>query len=211
MTIGDIIEQRKISEILHFTTNRGITGILATGDVKSRKLLPKEKYLEYVYMYNCKERHRDTIWHDYVNLSLTTVNKKLFGISSGNWHAAMDGWWCILSFSPEILTHDGVIFTTTNNIYTGVKRDTGPRGLEKLFSPRIIQWSNNIVRRNPNIPTNQPTCQQAEVLYPQELSIQYLQRIYVEADDHASAIESQFDVLNIPEYECLVEPDLFFT
>ena len=209
MTIEDIIEQRGISEILHFTTNWGITGILGTGVVKSRKRLPEEEYLEYIYMYNCESRNRDITWHDYVNLSLTTVNRKLFGISAGNWHAKMDGWWCILSFSPETLTHDGVIFTTTNNIYTGVKRDKGSGGLEKLFSPITIQWRNNIVRRTPNTPTNQPTCPQAEVLYPQELSIQYLQCIYVKADDHASAIESQFDLFNISEYECLVEPGRF--
>ena len=57
MTIQEIIQKRKIKEILHFTTNKGITGILATGVLKARSLLPKAKHLEYVYQYNCPPKY----------------------------------------------------------------------------------------------------------------------------------------------------------
>ena len=209
MTITDIVRRREITEILHFTTNRGITGIVAAGVVKSRRRLPEDKYLECVYIYNCKSRSRDKPWHDYVNLSVTTVNRRLFGISSGSWHAAMDGWWCILSFVPDILSHDGVVFTTTNNIYTGVRRSNGPHGLEQLFAPEIVQWDHQLATRSLKIPNNQPTCEQAEVLYPRELSLEYLQRIYFACDDHAAEVDSLFDVLKSRTYDCMVEPGLF--
>lgn len=210
MTIEDIIINRGIEEILHFTTNKGVTGILAAGVVLSRKRLPADKHLEHIYLYNCPNRSRDRKWHDYINLSITSVNRYLFGISQGNWHSDMDGFWAILSFSPEILTHPGVYFTTTNNAYSDVKRDQGPEGLEALFANTVSSYG-SVIKREPTTPKNQPTCRQAEVLYPGQLSINYLKRIYVDSSDHACAIESQFDVLpNLPRLgDCIVKHDLF--
>jgi hypothetical protein len=57
-----------------------------------------------------------------VNLSISRINARLFNISAKNWHRALDGWWAVLSFDPLILTHDGVVFATTNNAYPGVIR-----------------------------------------------------------------------------------------
>ncbi len=157
MTIQELLVQRDIKEILHFTTNRGITGMLATGFLKSRNLLPNEARLEFVYQYNCPDRSRDQKWWDYINFSITSVNRHLFGISYGNWHAAEDGWWCILSFTPEICTHDGVYFTTTNNMYSGVKRRQSYQGLAAMFASKIERWTNNIIERPLTLPNNQPT------------------------------------------------------
>jgi len=155
MTIDDIIVARGIEEVLHFTTNKGITGMIASGYVFSRRRLPDEKHLEHVYRYNCPDRSRDVDWHGYVNLSVTTVNRNLFGISKGKWHRADDGWWCIASFVPEVMLHDGVVFATTNNMYSGVLRQAGSSGLEQLFAPHIYLWSGNRVARLPSLPANQ--------------------------------------------------------
>lgn len=208
MTVDDIIAARNIKEVLHFTTNRGITGMIATGRVLSRERLPDEKHLEHVYQCNCPDRSRDANWHDYVNLSITTVNRRLFGISKGKWDSAGDGWWCIASFVPEIMTHEGVQFTTTNNMYSGVRRYTDPDGLEKLFGPQICQWENKAVTRTPSCPPNQPTCGQAEVLYPGELSLDYLQRLYVKTPDDAAALESILS-LYPRDIEVVEQPELF--
>lgn len=210
MTIREIILKRKIKEILHFTTNRGITGILASNALKARKLLPEEKYLEYVYQYNCPFRPRDQAWWGYVNLSITSVNRRLFGISAGKWHAHEDGWWCILSFDPKICTHKGVYFTTTNNMYSGVIRKKGPLGLEALFAPSIAQWQGKAISRPSSLPENQPTCEQAEVLYPKEVSLEYLLQVYVANNEDAAkfdSIKSLFrDWSHIP---CLVNRKFF--
>jgi len=191
MTIQDTIEQRGIHEVLHFTTNKGITGILATGFLKARKLLSEDYYLEHIYQYNCKDRSRDMAWEGYVNLSITSVNRQLLGISSGKWHANEDGWWCILSFTPDICSHPGVYFTTTNNMYSnGVKRARGVEGLNAMFASQITQWPGRILCRPSEIPDNQPTCEQAEVLYPEQISLKYLQKIYVMNNDIAVNLES---------------------
>src|SRR5437899_1547768 len=99
MNIRGLIAERQIRQVLHFTTDRGLVGILASRAVKPRKRLSTDKYLEHIYKPNCENRIRDSAWHDYVNLSIETINAHLFGISSGNWHRDLDGWWCILSFS----------------------------------------------------------------------------------------------------------------
>jgi len=210
MNIQNIIEQRGIQEILHFTTNKGITGIIATGFLTARKLLPEDDYLEHIYKYNCENRSRDEDWLDFVNLSITSVNRKLFGISSGKWHAGDDGWWCILSFSPVICSHEGVYFTTTNNMYSGVKRMQGADGLNAMFASRITQWSSSVICRPSSLPDKQPTCEQAEVLYPKQISLKYLQKIYVINNDIAATLESIKKIFsewqNVP---CEINVNLF--
>ena len=55
-SIAEIVTQRGIEEVLHFTTNKGLTGILAEGAVLPRKRLPEHKYLEHVYEPNAEMR-----------------------------------------------------------------------------------------------------------------------------------------------------------
>ena len=124
----------------------------------------------------------------------------------------MDGWWCILSFSPEILAHSGVVFCTTNNAYNKVvQRGEGPSNLDSLFMERVVEYeSGTIAVRRGSTPLNQPTSAQAEVLYPKELSLEYLQKVYVKESDDASAIESQFGLY--PDgfmVRCVEKPELF--
>jgi len=209
MSIDEIITHRGIREVLHFTTNRGLVGALALAALKPRKRLPRETYLEFIYKPNCADRSRDVAWHDYVNLSITRINARLFGISSENWHRDINGWWCVLSFTPDILTHEGVIFTTTNNMYTGVQRDSGTQGLEALFAPRIVQWYGTVVTRSADAKSCEPTCIQAEVLYPGDLSVSYLQRIYVRDPENVDPIHGVFGALSMNSVPISVEPGVF--
>lgn len=213
MTIEDIIIKRGIKEILHFTTNLGFIGILDSSCVKPRKILPDNRRLEHILKLNCPDRSRDQEWHNHVNLSITSVNNYLFRIARVKWHKDGDvDWWCILSFRTEIITHSGVVFCTTNNAYTKVvKRGCGVTGLEGLFADTIVEYeSGTTARRHPSMPPNQPTSMQAETLYPGELSLDYLQRIYVNEVEHASAIEGQWAIyFDKPCVECVVRPKLF--
>ncbi|MBY0446914.1 MAG: DarT ssDNA thymidine ADP-ribosyltransferase family protein, partial [Burkholderiales bacterium] len=137
MTIEEVLRERRITEILHFTTNTGILGILDTKQLKARDRLNDDARLEYIFTPNAKDRARDSNWHGYVNLSVSRINT-WFATSSGNWHRHKGVWWCIVSFSPEILNHEGVIFTTTNNIYTSVKRAPKVDGFEAMFAQKVV-------------------------------------------------------------------------
>ena len=204
MSIAALVARRGIAEVLHFTTNSGLTGILASGAAKARSNLLEDTYLEHILKHNCPARGRNAGWHSYVNLSITRINSRLFGISVGNWHKDLDGWWCILAFDPTVLTHDGVIFTTTNNIYPSCNRQAGIAGLESMFAPVVSGRYSTRIERYPGQPESEPTCIQAEVLYPQAVSTEFLRRIYVRDEEHRDAVHGIFGALSLPPIECVV-------
>lgn len=172
--------RRGIAEVLHFTTIQGAVGIIASGALKSRRRLPKEKYLEHVYRPNAAIRH-DVAWLDYVNLSISRINDSMFG-SSERWHVTEDVSWVVLSFVPEILGHPGVVFTTTNNIYPSCRRGEGLPGFNQLFDDPVFGRYNRRHTRA-GIPEHFTTDRQAEVLYPGEVDVGFLQRIDVQLDE----------------------------
>jgi hypothetical protein len=191
--VADVVAHRGITEVLHFSTNHGLTGILAEGAVLSRQRLPESQYLEHVYKPNASVR-RDRVWLDYINLSISRINTEFFGHST-RWHANHDVWWCALSFDPAILSDSGVVFATTNNIYTGCRHMSGADGLEALFAASVERWQGNVARRTPDMPAAWTTCRQAEVLYPGSLSCGHLRRVYVATGTHADTAAATCEVL----------------
>ena len=75
MSIEEVIALRGIREVMHFTTNRGLLGILAAKAIKPRKRLPGDAQLEYLFLPNTEYR-KDIAWVDYVNLSVSRVNNR---------------------------------------------------------------------------------------------------------------------------------------
>ncbi|MDE3260846.1 MAG: DarT ssDNA thymidine ADP-ribosyltransferase family protein [Acidobacteriota bacterium] len=174
-----------MTRILHFTTNRGVLGILAAGAVKSRKRLPEEQYLEHVYRPNTPWR-KDERWIDYVNLSVERINGSLFE-SSERWQRHGDVFWAVLSFDPVILGHPGVVFATTNNIYPTCCRAEGKDGFEAMFAATVRGRYESVSTRT-GLRPRWPTDRQAEVMYPGELSCKHLQQILVGTQDDAVAV-----------------------
>jgi len=211
MSVQDQIVRRKIDEVLHFTTSNGMLGILSTGRLLAHSLLPEEKLLAHILQINCKDRSRDREWHSYINLSLSRLNGSFFNISRG-WHETEDIFWCILSFHSKLMTHPGVLFATTNNAYPKTERAPDEAGLEALFGPSIRQFSSKWISRSKSLPDNHTTCHQAEVLYPEELSLSYLQKIYVKTVEHQDEVSALIALLR-PELETnvqvIVAPHLF--
>ena len=151
---------------------------------------------------------KDLDWLDYVNLSISRINSRFFS-SSNRWHRDKGIWWCILALDPEILTHDGVYFATTNNRYSGVRRAPGIEGLEVLFAPQSVQWEGRTVVRSASLPRSCPTCEQAEVLYPGEVSTRFLRRIYVATADDASDVHGQLAALDHSPVDVVVDKTKF--
>jgi hypothetical protein len=197
MTVAAVVERREITEVLHFTTNQGLLGMLASGGILSRQRLPEEKYLEHVYRPNAEVR-KDGRWIDYVNLSISHINTEFFGHSK-RWHQHEDVWWCVVSLDPVILTHEGVLFATTNNMYSGCRREAGEAGLEKLYAEEVTRWidlrERNVAERDPELEDSATTCHQAEVLYPGCVPLEYFQRVYVVHGRHADIVGSQSEML----------------
>jgi hypothetical protein len=193
MSVADFVDGHGISRVLHFTTNSGFLGMLASGSVKSRERLPKEKLLEHILEYNVTVR-KDAAWLDYVNLSIEMANGRFFTISSQHWHQGEDKWWVVLAFDPSILTHEGVVFTTTNNIYSGVRRGRGAPGIQELYVDRVELWSGKDLHRTGTMASSWTTCPQAEALYPKELSLEYLQEVFVSMPEHNDVVHAQLTI-----------------
>lgn len=214
MSLADLVRERGITEVLHFTTNEGLVGVLESGAVLPRSRLPKEKHLEYIYKPNCKIR-KDTAWLNFVNLSISWINPELFRISEG-WHRERDIFWCILSFDSAILMHAGVHFATTNNMYSGVHRGVGEGGFLALFDTEVVQYVERsrglpikTALRPTTHPMRLPTCSQAEVLYPEALSLDHLKGVYAPSEDLAFRIHATASVVLGRDVEVWVYPDLF--
>ena len=212
-TVSDVIHRRGIQEILHFTKgSSGLAGILHVQAVQSRFRLEQDHRLKYIFEPNAEFR-KDVDWLDYVNLSLSEINSAFFA-ASGHWHKEAGEWWVILSFDPVIAEHPGVFFTTTNNFYTGVKREEGPDGLQASFADRILRWhdwkrGDITVQRKVGIPEYLTTCEQAEILYPKEVSTKFLRRIYVRNGEDMDDTRAQLDVLGHAKVEVAVAPGRF--
>jgi len=201
-----VAADRGIEEILHFTTEKGVLGALQAGKLLSRKRVEDNPDLSFIF--TGVWPRRDPEWIDHVSLSLTRINRSLYLKAVEN---LPELWWAIMSFPAEILDHPGVLFTTTNNIYEKVcDRAEGAAGLRAMFKDRV-PWGyyGSVEHRQASRPENEPTDPQAEVLYPKEIPLKYLQRLYVPEEQHQSLVLAWCDVLEKPEPPMLVAPDLF--
>lgn len=205
LAISEWASARSIAEIVHFTPHNNLIGILASGFLKSTLRAERDEQVEHVFLPNAPSRIRDLPWLDYASLSVSRINSWLFGSSSGKWHR--DTSWVVLSFDPAILTHPGVVFATTNNAYPECRRAEGLPGLERLFGDRVIGYNGRVSGRYGS-PSNRPTDQGAEVLYPGELSLDFLQRIYVQTDEASDDVSGLCAVMG-RAVEIVVRPDMF--
>ncbi|MES2498779.1 MAG: DarT ssDNA thymidine ADP-ribosyltransferase family protein [Pseudomonadota bacterium] len=208
MTIAEIIAARQIDEVVHFTTNHGCLGSLYTGSLQSRARLEGDEMVEYLFKPNARLR-RDPGYLDHVSLSIGHINTQYFGTSARSWHRDEPIFWCILAFDPVILEHPNVVFSTTNNIYTSVQRGMGEQGFDRLFADRTVRWQGNIAGRQPAWPSHYPTCFQAEALYPQSVSTEFLQRIYVQTSADQSEVIGFLKATFHRDIAVLVEPQKF--
>ena len=188
LNILDLVRRRGIDHVLHFTTNLGLVGIFATRLIKARTLLDTNQYLEHLFTANNSVR-KDPAWAGYISFSVSHINAEHFRYSRGQ-HLLDDLWWCVLDLDPMILTHDGVIFVTANNIWPRSTRATGAKGLDALFAPTVAGRYSSVHVRDAETPSSWATCDEAEVLYPEELPSEYLRGIYVQNDAHAADVEA---------------------
>lgn len=192
-TIAEIVQERGIQEVVHFTTNHGVLGMFADGRLLSRQRLPRNKYLEHVYRPNASVR-KDPDWVDYISMSISRVNTRFFSFSQG-WEREVETWWAIVALDPAILSHEGVVFTTTNNIYPSCRRAPGAEGLEAMFEPEVASIYESVLTRKAEMPASWTTDDQAEVLYPGELPTSYLRKVYTATHEHADIVASQYEML----------------
>jgi hypothetical protein len=209
-SIEDIVAERQITRVVHFTTNPGLVGVTDAKAVHSRATLDEQERLSGISFPVWRDRGKDIDWVGHVNLSLSVVNDELLNYSRIR-HQGSDVWWLVLAFDPVILSHPGVVFTTTNNTHPPVLRAEGADGLEAMFAPRV-RWGKygSVKTRTTSTPDWQTTCLQAEVLYPGSVSLEYLKEIIVPEPERLDDVAGIFAALNVPLPATLTcDPDVF--
>lgn len=214
-----IYEKRGINEVVHFTTNKGLLGTLACGLLLSRHRLPENKLLQYIIFNNAEVRPEHSVyfdkkenWIDYVNLSLSEINRRYFDVSKNKWHEGKDIFWVILAFDPVIMTHENVYFATTNNAYPYCDRKKGVEGFENLFADEVKRkngffgiWTAKRLSRGSHL----ATCEQAEILYPAGVPVEHLKRIYVRTEEEYDIVGGWLAEFEIQYVEVLISPAKF--
>jgi hypothetical protein len=205
--ILEIVDERGIERVLHFTTNLGLVGIFATRNIKSRELLNENQYLEHLFIANNPVR-KDPTWEGYVSLSISRTNTQHLEYSRQN-HLRDDLWWSVVELKPDVLAHDGVVFVTANNIWPRTIRGTGPDALDRLFSPRVAGRYETFHDRSMGMPDSWTTSDQAEALYPQEVDSSHIRCIYVRSDEHAADVEAGLGATSHPDIPVRVDREVF--
>lgn len=183
--VVDAAVARGITSIMHFTRVPALVGILASSGVKARGDLMRDTRLRYVAEENAPDRSRDVLWHDYINMSVTAINRRMFQFSE---RQHPDAQWVILEFGPEILGDPGVVFCTTNNAYEVAYRCGGLRGFEQMFAEEVPWGHHGSIHFRFAYESDRTTDPQAEVLYPFELSLDHLHTITVRDEETYEAV-----------------------
>jgi hypothetical protein len=206
LTPTEVAAERGVTEIVHFTTDTGVMGFLVKGALLSRQGVGSDPDLAFIFLNVWPLKVPE--WAGHISLSISRINRDLFDRAEKN---LPDHWWAVLSFDPEILDHDGVVFATTNNSYVEVcRRAGGVEGFADLFSQEV-PWGHygSVHTRNSGTPRNWTTDIQAEVLYPTAIPIGYLQRIYVQLADHRRLIKAWCSAFEVAEPDIEVQPEMF--
>ena len=206
MTVEEIIARRGITEVVHFTTHPGLTGILHEREVRARALLKTDETVEFILKLNTTKVY-DPNWKGYVNLSISRINRSLFGYSE-NWHPEES--WRILAFDPTVMCHEGVQFVTTNNAYwQHLHRGLGGEALEALFRDEVKGIYGTPIRRTSGMSDSWTTDVQAEVLYPKGLSTKFLRAIYVRTQEEEESVVGLLSTLQHPAVPIQINARLF--
>lgn len=204
-SIAAAAEDRGITCIVHFTRMRNLVGILVGLELLARSMLTESQLLELVRETNCNFR-RDPAWVGYISMSVGRVNPHMLTTSLG-WHPEESNPWVVLEYTPEILGHRGVVFTSTNNSYPEVVRREGMDGFELMFSDSSTRWTAD--RQRANRGPAEPTDTQAEVLYPYRLAADFLTGIVVTKGEHAETVTGILSVESVPPVPVRIDEGAF--
>lgn len=163
MTIQELIQQRKINQLFHFTHSNNLTSILDNG-LLSRSELDKE----YKYDFNDEDRidgHMDAIC-----LSISFPNARMFW----KYRNSKPGDWVILEIHSSILWRKNCAFYPTNAASNKVRFENiellkGSKALSCLFSDEVFG-----MKRDANLPAEYTTDVQAEVLVFEKIDPVYI-------------------------------------
>jgi hypothetical protein len=217
-SVAAVARGRGISQLVHFTPLNNLIGIMELRALAARDRvleLARQKadqhLLDYIAFNDRLRLDRRT---GYVNLSIQHPNARLFRRfrTACTWCDV----WCVLLIVPDCLDAPGVLFSIGNAAASQVRQTgtgAGLKSFEALFREAIIVSNRlgqyRLVRGE--LTACHPTDPQAEVLYPDEVPLTFVQALAFEnpmdrARAHA-AMKLAIPGVLLPS--CTVNPELF--
>ncbi len=152
--IKEIINQRKIKYLVHFTQANNLENIIKHG------LIPRHQALQQGIDVCFSDPFRFDNRTNATNLSVMYPNYSMF--YSKRMNIGHD--WAVLLISPEVLYENDCEFSSTNAA-TGCNLGDSPESFSNMFSESVLNNAHReITRKEIGIPTFCPTDPQAEVL-----------------------------------------------
>jgi hypothetical protein len=196
VTVSERARERGVTEILHYTSDRGVMGSIMKQALLSREQVEIDPDVAFIFEGIWARKDHD--WIDYISLSVSRINLDLFTRSRKHFP---DRWWAVMSFDVAILDHEGVWFTTTNNIYEDCcERGQGLEGFEAMFgSP--VEWGYRGSKkvRSATYDCAWPTDRAAEVLYPTRIPLEFLKTLYVPGQQHRRLVNAWCEAFDHPQ------------
>ena len=166
MTIQEVVKQRNINRLFHFTHSDNLSSILENG-LLSRSELDDETN-EYNYHFNDEDRIDGHL--DGICLSISFPNAKMFW----KYRSLKPGDWVILEINPSILWTKNCAFYPTNAASNNVRFNElelikGDAAFSALFSDEVFG-----IQRDVNLPAEYTTDVQAEVMVFEKIDPLYI-------------------------------------
>ncbi len=201
------IKKRGIDYLIHFTPTINLYGMLEHGKIMSRAKLESlglnewEDILDYAQLTD--EFRMDD--KNYINLSISAPNEKLFRkfINKTKDYAQIE--WCILKIDSQYIYEIETLFSVTNAASHTAKNIYGISGdfnmFKKLFDETVYikNQNNHCTISRKLIKPRYTTDEQAEVLVKDKIPFQSVKEICFKSDEkmaEAKAALSFFDTSN---------------
>lgn len=197
---------RGVSEIRHYTSERGVMGSIMRGRLLSRDRVEGDPDLAFIFE-GVWER-RDPEWVDHISMSVSQINVDLYQSSRKRFP---DYWWAVMAFDVAMLDAPDVVFTTTNNVYDDVcRRAPGIAGFEDMFADEVpFGYHGSVKYRPASRAAHLTTDRAAEVLFPGEVTLDSMQALYVPGRQHKRMVDAWCEVYEHPELPVLIDPSPF--
>jgi len=169
--IKQIIQDRKIKKLLHFTRQENIKHIEKHGILSVKKL--KEKNIPF----KCNDLERWDGLPNFISVSISKINHYLLRQFQQRNEMAK---WFLIELSPDFITSKKCYFfnsNAANSKFKNIPKNqlSTPEAFEGMFSNQIL-YKDRIFTRN-GIKKNQPTDIQAEICVEEHIEPKYFKKI----------------------------------
>lgn len=204
----EIIENRGITRLCHFTKAKNLPFILGNGEDSSNGIVANNFIEDTSFLQKIDEQRYDQ-HEDYICTSVQYPNCLYFSTVQNKRKKDLFREWVILEIDPNVI-NDTTKFCPVNAATKGGRLiEAGEEGFESLFAGMVE--GKRIIQRNMFRPSNLPTDIQAEVLIYESVLKDYIKGIIFPNETRAFQECVRLDLcgIDVENYEIICSEEMF--